>query len=91
VQAVAVLAAAVAFHLPAWASEQVTLFSTGLGEWNPKIVRVRMNVREHGRLVDHIWLRGRFSCGICTPQYHTRAELVLDVHTRHIFAEHITN
>ena len=87
----ALFLSALSFHLPAWASEQVTLFANGLGEWNPRIVKVRMNVLEHGHRVDHIWLRGRFSCGICTPQYRTRAELVLDVHTHHIVSEHITN
>jgi hypothetical protein len=91
--AAAVLAASLSLaapaRVPAWVTQQATLFAFGLGEPTPRIVLVRLNRREHGRLVDHVWLRGDFTCNVCMPRDHTRAELILDVRTHGVVGEHI--
>jgi len=76
-------------RIPSWVNGQIVLFANGLGETSPRVVRVRLNVREHGHLVDHIWLRGDFTCRICIPNHHTHAQLILDVRTHGIIAERI--
>jgi hypothetical protein len=76
-------------RVPPWVTQQARLFAFGLGDPSPRIVLVRLNQREHGRLVDHVWLRGDFTCNVCMPRQHTRAELSLDVRTHGVVSEHI--
>ena len=77
--------------MPPWVKAQVQMLANGLGEPNPRITLVRLNVREKGRLVDHIWMRGSFTCNFCFPKYNTHADLILDVHTRMQVKWHVWN
>ena len=79
---VAAPAPAARTSMPPWVKGNVQMLANGLGEPNPRITLVRLNVRENGRLVDHIWMRGSFTCNFCYPRHGTHADLILDVHTR---------
>ena len=76
---------------PQWVVGQVQNLALGLGEPNPRITVVHLNVRENGRLVDHIWMRGRFTCNFCSPRYNTHADAIIDVHKRFIIKWHVWN
>jgi hypothetical protein len=77
--------------LPPWVAANVQMLANGLGEPNPRITIVRLNVRENGRLVDHIWMRGSFTCNFCFPRHGTHADLILDVHSRTQIKWHVWN
>jgi len=77
--------------LPHWVAANVQMLANGLGEPNPRITIVRLNVRENGRLVDHIWMRGSFTCNFCFPRHGTHADLILDVHSRTQIKWHVWN
>jgi len=77
--------------LPSWVAANVQMLANGLGEPSPRITRVRLNVRENGRLVDHIWMRGSFTCNFCFPRHNTHLDLILDVHTRTQIKWHVWN
>ena len=77
--------------LPPWVAANVQMLAMGLGEPSPRITLVRLNVREKGRLVDHIWMRGSFTCNFCFPRHNTHADLILDVHSRTQIKWHVWN
>jgi hypothetical protein len=77
--------------VPAWVKAQVATVSSGLGEPNPRIVLVRLNRRENGRLVDKIWIRGAFTCNLCYPRTSTRGVVILDVHTHVVIVFHLSS
>jgi hypothetical protein len=77
--------------LPPGVAAQVQMLANGLGEPSPRITIVRLNIREKGRLVDHIWMRGSFTCNFCFPRHNTHADLILDVHTRTQIKWHVWN
>jgi hypothetical protein len=77
--------------LPSWVKGNVQMLANGLGEPNPRITLIHLNVRENGRLVDHIWMRGSFTCNFCFPRHGTHADVILDVHTRTQIKWHVWN
>jgi hypothetical protein len=77
--------------VPPWVAGAVQTLALGLGEPNPRITIVRLNVREHGELVDHVWMRGHFTCNFCTPHVNTHADAIIDVHKRFIVKWHVWN
>jgi hypothetical protein len=77
--------------VPQWVVGQVQNLALGLGEPNPRITIVHLNVREKGRLVDHIWMRGNFTCNFCSPRHNTHADAIIDVHRRFIVKWHVWN
>ena len=77
--------------LPPWVKAQVQMLANGLGEPSPRITIIRLNVREKGRLVDHVWMRGSFTCNFCFPRHNTHADLILDVRTRTQIKWHVWN
>jgi hypothetical protein len=77
--------------MPPWVKAQVQMLANGLGEPSPRITIIRLNVHEKGRLVDHIWMRGSFTCNFCFPRHGTHADLILDVHSRTQIKWHVWN
>jgi len=77
--------------VPHWVIDEANVLALGLGEPHPRITIVRMNVRENGQLVDHVWMRGSFTCNFCTPRHNTHADAIIDVHKRFIVKWHVWN
>jgi hypothetical protein len=89
--AAASLSLATPVQVPAWVVGQVANLGAGLGDPSPRIVAAKLNQRVNGRLVDHVWLRGDFTCNFCSPQHNTHADAIIDVRRRFIIKWHVWN
>lgn len=89
--ALAAPASAAQASMPAWLKDKVSLVANGLGEYSPRITRIRLNVREHGKLVDHVWARGSFTCRICSPMTNTHLDVIYDARSHSLLAMHVWN
>jgi hypothetical protein len=50
--------------------------ASGLGDPHPAKIEVTLNVRQRGRTVDRVWMRGHFTCRNCIRSGDVRARLV---------------
>jgi hypothetical protein len=77
---------------PLWLRRHISQTALGMGDPHPSKIVVRLNVREHGRVIDRVWMRGRFSCDSCTTRLGDmswRGRLIgftYDLHTHHLLS-----
>jgi hypothetical protein len=46
---------------PDWLINRTCRIARGLGDAHPNQIVIRLDVREHGRIVDRVWMRGSFT------------------------------
>ena len=70
---------------PRWLRVRIWRTASGLGDANPSRIVVHRRVRDHGRVVDRVWMRGHFVCDTCSrppgakaPRGHLAGFTVVD-------------
>jgi hypothetical protein len=58
---------------PRWLRVRIWRFAAGLGDARPTRIVVKLGVRQNGRLVDRVWMRGTFVCTTCSRPYGAKA------------------
>jgi hypothetical protein len=59
---------------PRWLRVEIWRIAAGLGDPHPEKIAVTLNLKERGRTVDRVWMRGHFVCNTCvwTRTVHPR-------------------
>src|SRR5689334_15972176 len=52
-------------NVPLWLRTKIWRIAAGLGDPHPEKIAVTLNHREHGHVVDRVWMRGHFVCSTC--------------------------
>jgi hypothetical protein len=60
-------------NIPRWLRVRIWRTAAGLGHAKPTRIVVTLRLRQNGRLVDRVWMRGSFTCNICSRPYGAKA------------------
>jgi hypothetical protein len=53
-------------NVPRWLRARTWQTAASLNDPHPAQIVVRLRIREHGRIVDRVWMRGNFVCNDCS-------------------------